>query len=241
MQFISNMRNADNQRSGRDIPVHTRCADCGKVLPMLRRVLMVVLAVYAVLTWSTRPVCADIVTTTFASNNGQSGNMFNVNVLAAQGIDVEQLQLNLDPGSWNVQLYTLDSSYAGFETNAGAWTLRDSVTGLVSAGTNVPTTWNVSDFFLEAGIEAFYVRVANGTALNYTNGTSEGAFVAGDANLQIFQGTGNAGFFGTQFRPRIWNGSIIFTPVTIAAIPEVNGFTLTLAMLAGAGLLRRRK
>ncbi len=205
-----------------------------------RFLIFLFFAFFAATTNITATSQADIVTTTFASNNGQAGNMFNVNVLSATGIDVEALQLNLDVGSWNVRLYTLNSSYVGNETNSGIWTLRDSLNGLISTAANAPTSWNINDFFLESGVEAFYVRVANGTAMNYTNGTSEGALVAGNANLQIFQGTGNAGLFGTQFRPRIWNGSIIFS-VAASPVPEPKIFLLAVVALVSTGLIRRKK
>jgi hypothetical protein len=171
---------------------------------------------------------ADILTTLFASNNGQAGNMFDINVLAPDGILVEAVELNLDPGNWNLNFFTIDSTYLGNETNSGAWTFRDSITGLTSAGTNNPTSWDITDFYLPGGGEGFYIFVTNGTAMNYTNGTSEGALVASDANLQIFQGTGNAGAFGGQFRPRIWNGSI-----TYAVVPE----PASLAMVTVSGVL----
>jgi hypothetical protein len=178
----------------------------------------------------------DVLTTTFLSNNGQSGNMFDINVLAVDGIMIEGLEINLDPGTWNVSFYTKDSTYLGFETNSAAWTLRETIVGLASAGTNNPTSWNIGDFYIPSGTEAFYIRVTNGTALNYTNGTVEGALYASNADLQIFQGTGNAGFFGQQFRPRIWNGSIIYS-----VVPEPATTLFVTLGLAGITLMRRRR
>jgi hypothetical protein len=183
----------------------------------------------------------DVITTTFASNNRQSGNMFNTNIVWLPGLRIEQFALNLLPGTWNVEVYTRSGSYVGNETNPAAWTLRDSLAGLVSAGTNQPTLWNVNDFDIGPGVNAFYMRVANGTAMNYTNGTSEGALYTSDANIQIFQGTGNAGFFGQQFRPRVWNGSIYYSQ--IMDIPEPSAMTVAglFLMIAFGGTRRRRQ
>jgi hypothetical protein len=52
--------------------------------------------------------------------------------------------------------------------------LVDAINGLASAGVDNPTTWDFADLNLDTGTHAFYVTVTNGTAMNYTNGTSEG-------------------------------------------------------------------
>jgi len=170
------------------------------------------------LAFATLPLVASasIITTTFANNNGQSGNMFDINVLAASGINVNALDLNLDAGNWNLQIYTLVGSHVGSESSPGDWTLHDSITGLAGAGAGNATFWDVDDLFVDSGINAFYITVTNGTAMNYTNGTAVGDLIVDDGNLQILQGTGNANNFGVQFRPRIWNGSIHYT----VAVPE---------------------
>ncbi|MGI9518041.1 MAG: hypothetical protein ACR2NP_13390 [Pirellulaceae bacterium] len=178
----------------------------------------------------------DVVTTFFAANNGQAGNMFNINVLEPGGVTIQAFDLNLAAGNWNVDLYTLDGSYIGNETTPAAWTLVDSVTGLPGAGIDIPTFWDVTDFSVDFGGQAFYVNVTNGTGLRYTNGTGEGNLVADDGVIQIFEGTGNIANFGTQFRPRVWNGSIHYS------VPEPQVFLLfvSIACLVG-GCSRRRK
>lgn len=174
---------------------------------------------------------SDILTTQFNANNGQSGNMFNIDVLAGDGIVVEAFDLNLDAGSWDLELYVITGGiYNGNETNASAWTLVDSVSGLTGAGFDNATFWDFNDLNLAAGNNAFYVSVTNGTAMNYTNGTSEGALLTGDANLQIFQGTGNVYPFGTQFRPRIWNGSIHYSTVPEPSTVFVLGLCCVLTL-----------
>ncbi len=179
----------------------------------------------------------DVISTPFNSNNGQAGNMFDLNVLNANGIMVEAFELNLDPGTWDLQLYTINSSYVGNETTPGNWTLVDSIAGLLSAGTNNPTFWDFNDVSLNSGTNAFYVTVTNGTAMNYTNGTSEGSVLVADANVQILQGTGNAFPFGQQYRPRNWNGSIQYS----ANIPEPVNLGLILMMASTFALIQRRR
>ncbi|MEM7453380.1 MAG: PEP-CTERM sorting domain-containing protein [Planctomycetota bacterium] len=179
---------------------------------------------------------ADSLTTTFAGGNGQSGNMFDVVVLNVMGVQVEQLDLNLDPGTWDLELWYMDGSpYAGNETNAAAWTLVDTIAGVVSSGGGVGTAWDHADFALSGGAtSSIYVTVTNGTAINYTNGTLEGSVLAADSNIQILEGTGNVYQFGTQFRPRNWNGTL-----TYSVIPEPAA--LSVLGLAGLGLVARRR
>lgn len=168
-------------------------------------------------------------TTTFANNNGFSGNMFDLNVLAADGIALESLELNLNAGDWDVELYSRSGTYAGHENSSAGWTLRGSISNLTSAGSGSGTAWDIADFVLNGGASALYVIVTNGSALQYTNGTTEGALFASDANLEFFEGVGTGAAFGTQtFRPRVWNGTIEYSVV----VPEP-----TTALLMGLGLV----
>lgn len=178
----------------------------------------------------------DVVTTYFAANNGQAGNMFDINVLEPGGVTIQAFDLNLAAGNWNVELYTINGSYLGNETTPAAWTLVDSVTGLAGAGIDNTSFWDIADINVDAGLQAFYVNVTNGTGIRYTNGTGEGNLVVDDGVMQIFEGTGNITNFGTQFRPRVWNGSIHY------AVPEPHVVLLfvPIAWLVG-GCSRRRQ
>ncbi len=171
------------------------------------------MAACALLAFHPTQVHADIISTGFAGGNGQSGNMFDVNVLTVSGIEISQFDLNLDLGSWDLMLYTKSGTYVGSETTPSDWTLHETTLGLTSAGENQPTAWDISDLTLGPGIHSFYVNVANGTALNYTNGTAEGNLAASNADIEIFEGIGNQANFGGQFSPRVWNGNIIYEVV----------------------------
>ena len=173
------------------------------------------------------PLQGDMITTTFAANNGQAGNMFDINVLAADGILLEEIAVHLAGGDWDLEIYTRNGTYVGNETNSAAWTLHDSISGLSSSGLGTPTAWDIQDLSLDLGAQAFYVRVSNGTAMRYTNGTTEGSVFASNADLEILEGTGNAGLFGPQFRPRVWNGSLVYT--VSSPVPEPG----TVALLYG--------
>ncbi len=179
---------------------------------------------------------ADMLTTLFDADVRQSGNMFDIEVLNPNGLQISAFDLNLVPGNWDVNLYTLNGSYVGNENSPDAWTLHDSINGLISSGTNNPTFWDFEDLMLDAGNQAFYVEVTNGFAMAYSMGTAEGGLVAGNDDLLIFEGTGNVFNFGNQFRPRIWNGTIYYQ-----AIPEPGSFTIIAGMSVCLLLARRRR
>lgn len=186
----------------------------------------------------------DIITTLFNANNGFAGNMFDLNVLAPLGIEISQLELNLDVGSWDVELYTKTGTHVGSENTPGDWILRQSSTGLTSIAPNLAVPWDITDFTLDSGLSALYINVTNGDALNYTNGTGVGNLVASNASVQIFEGTGNAANFGATFSPRIWNGSIEFEPIAalpVSSVPEPGAVVVIAGMCVALANGRRKR
>jgi len=154
-------------------------------------------------------------TTTFSSNNGQSGNMFDV--VAANPVIINDFDVNLDTGiSPTIEIYVVTGggSWQGNETNSGAWTLLTTVPNVTSAGANTATNLGISlGFLVPAGVtQGFYVTVNAGTGMNYTNGSSVGAVAASNSDLQILEGAGKSYPFGSTFQPRVWNGTIHYTP-----------------------------
>ena len=77
-------------------------------------------------------------TTQFAENNAQAGNMFDV--VSLDGGKVVGFDLNLDGGTWTVEVYTVtDGGPIGPVLNQPAkWTLVATAT-VTSNGVNVPT------------------------------------------------------------------------------------------------------
>ncbi|MFN3244353.1 MAG: hypothetical protein ACE37K_22800 [Planctomycetota bacterium] len=153
-------------------------------------------------------------TTLFASNNGQAGNMFDLVATNAAGVTVRTFDVSLDPGTWDLEVYVQSTpgSYAPSVNTASAWTLVGSATGVVSAGLDMPTQLPICvETFIPSGTtQAFYVTVTNGSAMNYTNGTTTGALYASSADLEIYEGAGLSYAFLSNFNPRIWNGNIYY-------------------------------
>jgi hypothetical protein len=158
-------------------------------------------------------------TTTFNHNNGQSGNMFDL--VAINSVTICSFDVSIRPGTYTMEVYVLPlgQSYATAPTTASAWTLLGSASGVVSAATTstapgVPTPLPIPIYVsIPAGMtQAFYVTVAPGTGINYTNGTAAGAVFVADANLQFLEGIGVSYPFGGTFSPRVWNGNINYSP-----------------------------
>ena len=158
------------------------------------------------------PVSAQSLTTTFVSNNGQSGNMFDI--VALSDVSIENFDCNLDTGPWTVEVYVVSAggTFAGNEGNAAAWTLIGTAT-VSGAGLGLSTGLGLSlGHSISAGqTQGFYVTCTNGTGMNYTNGTSQGAVFASDSNIQFLEGVGKAYPFSSTFTPRVWNGIIHYT------------------------------
>lgn len=147
---------------------------------------------------------AGSLTTTFASNNGQAGNMFDVDVLA-RPMSLSFLGLNLRAGNHTLNVYYKTGTWVGFQTNAGAWTLH-ATQAVTSTGTGSATIANIPDLALNANTTyAFYVTITSSN-MRYTNGSATGAIYASNGDLQIREGAGKSFLFGSTFQPRVWNG-----------------------------------
>lgn len=179
-------------------------------LPRLAYLCSLLLASWFSLGAQAQEVALD---TTYASGNGQAGNMFDV--LAFEDVLVTRLDTHLDVGTWEVEIYTTPGGYPGKAGSPGDWTLLGSVTvtglGDVSTGgakTPIPLALNVP---IAAGDKAgFYVTVTSGSGINYTNGISEGVIFAQDGAVAILEGLGNAYPFGLFFSARVWNGTLYY-------------------------------
>lgn len=205
----------------------------------------------------TAALSAQSLTTTFAGGNGQSGNMFDV--VAINDLTVKSFDVNCGTGVYDFEVYTLPSGspYLPDVSNAAAWTLVSSVTGVTGNGPGVPTFLPICvNTHVPAGAtQAFYVTISNGTGINYTNGTTTGALFASDANMEFYEGAGMSYPFGSNFNPRVFNGNINYelgdttaagctflTPPTMVGIVETVPFAGTMnnsgGVFAGGDFIR---
>lgn len=145
-------------------------------------------------------------TTTFASNNGNDGNMFDVTI-GATDVTLRRMHCNVNGTGW-WHIYYRSGSYVGFESSNAGWTLLDSAY-ITSAGAGQPTLIPIDmDIYAPAGSTIAFYTTGTGTGadINYTDGTTEGAVFSSNADISIKEGKGVTYPFAGNFAPRVWNG-----------------------------------
>ncbi len=152
-------------------------------------------------------------TTIFAADNSFAGNMFDVSV--SEDVCINSFDVNLvSPATTETMtIYYKVGTYAGSETNAGAWTTLGSAV-VTPQGLDTPTPVPVGGLTLSPGtVYGFYVSLStytgDGDAIAYTNG---GPNVYSNGVMTLTTAVGNffPEFSGTFF-PRQWNGTIHYT------------------------------
>ncbi len=160
-------------------------------------------------------VCeASALSTTAASGNNQRGNMFTI--IAKEHVVIRSFDA-YPMSNTTIEIYTRAGGYAGFASDSAGWTLLGRAAVTATGGIiPVPVPVNVE---IRAGeTQAFYITSNTQTvSINYSNGSSEGAVYAEDANLQFTEGIGldypfTAGTGGV-FTPRVFNGAIHYDTV----------------------------
>ena len=173
----------------------------------------------------------------FASNNGGGNNgavYFDVTT-ASQTLSIDSLDINTSgTGPLTVQVFFKVGTSVGFETTSAAWTLAATATG-IGAGLNNPSRV-VLDVPLQLTLADTYgIALVSTLGHNYTNGTGTNQNFS-NADLSIALGkASNPVFGGTLFSPRIWNGTIYYSPVFVAggaAIPTTSQWGLLIIGLS---------
>ncbi len=181
---------------------------------------------------------AGVITTTFASDNSQNGNMFNVDILN-DDLWFTGFDINLLTGTQNIQVYTRLGGYQRFESSSTDWDLIFDST-VISAGADNASFVDIADLlFLNNSTYGLYItttEVINSGAMGYTNGTLEDSVYVDNWDLRIREGLGVQYAFSNTYSPRIWNGSIHYSATN--TIPEPS--TLAIFALGVMGLVSRR-
>jgi len=157
-------------------------------------------------------------TSLFTSNNGFSGNTFDLTPntdLEITGLDFNGS--NLAGLTYNIDVYYKVGTSVGFEADMSAWTVLASGLSAPCNGTDVPTFVDLAGngVILSAGttygIYFDSVDYALGASIKYTNGTGANEIYSnGDLLLECKTGQGSPAFSGVTFSPRVWNGTIYY-------------------------------
>ena len=202
-----------------------------------------------------QPPCpaTDGLTTLYAQTNGLDGVMFDV--VALEDITVDCFEANWTTGTTSFAMWYKAGTHVGSEQTPADWTSIGAVAGVVTAGEDLPTyiplTVNVA--IPSGSTYAFYITNNVNTDPNakYTDGTTLGAVLASDANLQVLEGSGVSFQFGASvFAPRQFNGTVYYTvggvgveelpsaPLTLFPNPASDRVSLDLSAQSGIYRLR---
>jgi len=161
-------------------------------------------------------------TTFYAQNNGQAGQQFDVNAL--QDVEICAMDVNMYTGTNQYQIYTKAGTHVGFEMNAAAWTLIGGPVAITSNGTDmatpVPIPINLTIMAGNTGAIYFTCNrtLTPGGGNRYTNGTAVGNLLASNADIEILEGTGKAWSFGSNYKPRQFNGTLYYDVISVLPV-----------------------
>jgi hypothetical protein len=144
--------------------------------------------------------------TSYVTNNGFNGTMFDITALA--NIEILSFDANVATGPHTMEIYYKQGSHVGFENSAVGWTLIGSAM-VTSAGMDLPTPvpLAVNVQIPQGQTYAFYVTTT-GTSNRYINGTAIGNVYVQNQHLQVKEGTGKSYPFASNFVPRVFSGTV---------------------------------
>ena len=140
--------------------------------------------------------------TGFAANSSQAGIMFDIE--GTQRLQIRGFDLNLQPGTWDIEIYTTLSGgpWLGSEASPGDWGLVGNYLSVASVGANQLTELpHTLDIDVPAGsTQGVYITVASGFGTLYRSGnTNVGTAFAGNTAIRVETGIGKAYPFGQSF------------------------------------------
>jgi len=149
---------------------------------------------------------------TFDSNNGFAGNMFDLRNVSPYPVLITSFDGNIEGNagqSATFEIYYRSGTYVGFESNPADWTSMGTAT-TITAGGDLPTPVPIGGLTLlpgqTYGIYFVLSSFQNSAALRYTDGNN--TFNDGILELTAGIGKGDPDFIGNTFLSRTWNGNI---------------------------------
>lgn len=148
--------------------------------------------------------------TSYTSNNGSRGAMFNI-VAGANPVTVTSFDVNMYGGTTaRYEIYYKAGTYIGSETNAANWTLAGAANSVYAAANNVPTPLPIP---LSITIPAnttygFYITNTASGGLNYTSSATGNVTLATNSDLTLIGGVGKSYPFGSTYSYRLINCTV---------------------------------
>ncbi len=172
---------------------------------------------------------ASIATLTGGGNGCSGGVMFNITPTVNITVD-SFLNLSNSSQTTTVTVYYKTGTYAGFETNASAWTTLGSTTITTTSGSMAKINVGTGLAMTAGTLYAVYIaNMSNG----YTDGNSTNLTYT-NADLTLNCGSGLCGVFTGNNNPRVFNGTVYYhkgsgcesarqtVVATVKPLPSVN-------------------
>jgi hypothetical protein len=148
--------------------------------------------------------------TSYVSNNGSRGAMFNITA-GASAVTITGFDANIYGGTTaRYEIYYKAGTYIGSETASGSWTMAGGVNNLTSLGNNVATPIPIPmSVTIPAGATyGFYITNTASGGLNYTSSATGGVTLASNSSITITGGVGKSYPFGSTFSYRLINCTV---------------------------------
>jgi PKD repeat protein len=156
------------------------------------------------------------------------GNLFNLNVTAAEGVLVCGLTsaTYTGTGPYTASVYITPGGYVGKDTNAAVWRLVATGQGVMGGGsTSAPSLNQIAldrPFYLPAGsygVAVYHQAQAGNAYIAYDN-AQNGPYANADLSIHpsptTAPGIARTGLFGgSLLTPRQWKGSLHYTKVSL--------------------------
>ncbi|MCC5916905.1 MAG: T9SS type A sorting domain-containing protein [Cryomorphaceae bacterium] len=152
----------------------------------------------------------DSLLTTTIAGNGQNGNMVDFVVKNTINIYAFDMLPSTTTAAAGFEIYYKVGSYQGSEDNPANWTLVQTYTNQ-SVTMDVLHRLNLSTpLTLSAGLTYSFYLTRTDNSVRYTSTTNEFAVYVSNNDLDILEGIGKQYPFSSTFRPRMWNGQVIY-------------------------------
>lgn len=171
------------------------------------------------------PPVANSLSVQLSATNSQTGCFMDIKPLK----NIKLTDISWMPAatqSYDISIYFKTGTAVGFETNANAWTLLTTKTGLsATQGTlnkiTLPTAQVLNAY---TTYSILVIRTGTSGAVAYQTVSAVGSIEASNSDIQLMSASGISGLFtGTVFSPRQFSGTVFYEtiPCTTTARTQV--------------------
>ncbi len=152
----------------------------------------------------------DSLLTTTQAGNGQNGNMVDFVILNTLNVYAFDMLPSTSSAAASFEIYYKVGSYQGSETTQADWTLLDTYSNQNVTQDVLHRLELTTPLTLSAGQTYSFYLTRTDASVRYTTTSNEYAVYASNSDMEILEGVGKSHPFGATFRPRMWNGQVVY-------------------------------